>query len=129
MKLFFTILLLFFTLCSFGQTGASNTTKVYEQPEKPAYFGAGKDSLDRFVKQNMHMRHGGTSGVANAIVVFIVEKDGHIGAAEILRTSGDKDLDAEAVSIVKSMPKWEPDKNKGVAVRSSTMLTFSYTVK
>ena len=75
-----------------------------------------------------HVENGvGTTG--KAIVVFIVEKDGTIGAAEILSTSGDNDFDAESVRIAKSMPKWIPAKNKDEAVRSSNMLTFAYRLK
>ncbi len=129
MKYFFTVLLVIACLGARAQTAGPNAGGVYETPEVPAYFAAGKDSLDRYIKKNIHLKHAGGGVAANAIVAFIVEKDGQIGAAEILRTSGDKNLDAEAVTITKSMPKWEPAKNKGVAVRSSTMLTFSYTVK
>ena len=106
----------------------TNIAGVYEHPEKPAYFGPGRDSLDRFIKQHIHVKHAG-GGTANAIVVFIVEKDGHVGAAEILRTSNDSDLDAEAVNIAKKMPAWIPAKDHGEVVRSSNMLAISFMVK
>ncbi len=51
------------------------------------------------------------------IVKFVVEKDGSIGAADIVK-GVDKDLDREAIRVVKKMPKWQPGKNNGVAVRS-----------
>ena len=128
MKYFFIILFILLTLNSFAQNKAPNAAGVYEQPEIAAYFQAGKDSLDRFIMHNIRLQntargHGVNS---NAIVVFIVEKDGSVGAAEILRTSGDKEFDSESVRIAKSMPKWVPARDKGEVVRSSNMLTFSY---
>ena len=51
------------------------------------------------------------------VVRFVVEKDGSIGAATIVK-GVDKDLDREALRVVKKMPRWQPGKNNGVAVRS-----------
>jgi TonB family protein len=129
MKYFLAILPLLLSLNSLAQNAGPNAAGVYEKPEVPAYFAAGRDSLDRFIKHNIHLKHSGNDKVNNAVVVFLVEKDGHIGTAEILRTSGDKDFDSEAVAIVKAMPKWIPAKDKGEVVRSSNMLAFSYLMK
>ncbi len=41
------------------------------------------------------------------IVKFVVEKDGSIGHAEILK-GVDRDLDREAIRVVKKMPRWQP---------------------
>jgi len=106
-------------------------SRVYDAPETPAIFPYGKDSLNRFIAHSIKLGHveNGEGVTGKAIVIFIVEKDGSIGAAEILRTSGDKGFDDESVRIAKSMPKWSPAKDKGEVVRSSTMLTFSYRFK
>ncbi len=126
MKYFFTIVIVLLSLSCFAQNAGPNAAGVYEKPEVAAQFAPGKDSLDRFIKHHIHMKHAGSDRKDNAVVVFLVEKDGHIGAAEILRTSGDKDFDGEAVAIVKAMPNWVPARDKGTVVRSSAMLTFSY---
>ncbi len=107
---------------------AASPARVYDAPELPAAFPYGKDSLERFIARSMHLGHveNGEGVTGKAIVVFLVEKDGSIGAAEILRTSGDKNFDAESVRIAKSMPKWTPAKDKGETVRSSAMLTFAF---
>ena len=112
-------------------TVASNASHVYDDPETPAHFSHGKDSLDRFIAGNMRLAHveNGVGTTGKAIVVFIVEKDGSIGPAEILSISGDKDFDTEAVRIAKLMPKWVPAKEKGELVRSSNMLTFAYKLR
>ena len=108
-----------------------STSAVCESPEVVAYFPPGKDSLDRFISRSMRLGHveNGEGVTGKAIVVFIVESDGSIGSAEILRTSGDKGFDAEAVRITKLMPKWTPAKDKGKLVRSSNMLTFAFRLR
>ena len=51
------------------------------------------------------------------MVEAVIEKDGSISHPKILK-GVDKDLDREALRVVKSMPKWQPGKNNDVAVRS-----------
>ncbi len=129
MKYLFTVLTVLLSLTSFAQSKGPNAAGVYERPEVAAQFAPGPDSLDRFIRHHIHVKHAGNDKVDNAVVIFLVEQDGHVGAAEILRTSGDKDFDNDAVAIVKAMPKWIPAKDKGAAVRSSNMLTFSYQMR
>ena len=131
MKYVFIFLCMIPTLFAHAQKAALNASPVYESPEKPAYFPYGNDSLSKFIAHSIHIGHveTGKDVTGKAYVVFIVEKDGRIGAAEILRTSGDKNFDAEAVRVAKSMPAWAPAKDKGEVVRSSTMLTFAFSLK
>lgn len=131
MKYLFIVFCLTSSLFAHAQKAPQNAARVYDAPEKPAYFSYGKDSLDRFIARNIHIGHveNGEGVTGKAYVVFIVEKDGSIGAAEILRTSGDKNFDNEAVRIAKLMPKWVPAKDKGEVVRSSTMLSFQFQLK
>ncbi|MDE6536138.1 MAG: energy transducer TonB, partial [Muribaculaceae bacterium] len=49
-------------------------------------------------------------------VQFVVEKDGSIGEVKVVRGK-DPDLDAEAIRVVKSFPKFTPGKMNGQAVR------------
>ncbi|MCH5231701.1 MAG: energy transducer TonB, partial [Muribaculaceae bacterium] len=62
------------------------------------------------------------------VVKFVVEKDGSIGHAEIAR-GVDKDLDREALRVVNKMPKWQPGKNNGVAVRSYFNLPVTFRLQ
>ena len=47
---------------------------------------------------------------------FVVERDGSIVDAEILRGIGGG-CDEEALRVVNAMPKWEPGKQQGTPVR------------
>ncbi len=51
--------------------------------------------------------HSRTISEGRVIVKFVVEKDGSIGHAEILK-GVDCDLDREAIRVVKKMPRWQP---------------------
>lgn len=46
------------------------------------------------------------------IVQFVVNKDGSISGAKIVR-SVDPDLDKEALRVINSMPQWKPGMQKG----------------
>ena len=50
------------------------------------------------------------------IVQFVVERNGSISSAKIVR-SVDPALDKEALRVISSMPKWNPGKKNGVPVR------------
>ena len=56
----------------------------------------------------------GTQG--RVTVQFVVEKDGSIANARVLRGI-DPELDKEAVRVISAMPKWKPGTQKGEAVR------------
>ena len=49
-------------------------------------------------------------------VQFIVNKDGSISNPEVIKSANSL-LDAEALRVVKSMPNWNPGKQRGEPVR------------
>ncbi len=51
-------------------------------------------------------------------VNFVVEPDGSISNVAVIRGIGGG-CDEEAVRVVQSMPKWNPGKQRGTAVRCS----------
>lgn len=59
------------------------------------------------------------------IVQFVVNKDGSISNAKIVR-SVDPDLDKEALRVINSMPQWKPGMQKGepVSVKFTVPIVF-----
>lgn len=59
------------------------------------------------------------------IVQFVVNKDGSISGAKVVR-SVDPDLDKEALRVINSMPKWKPGMQKGepVSVKFTVPIVF-----
>ena len=96
---------------------------VFEVVEQMPEFPGGYPSLMKYIKQNLRYpeeaKKAGTQG--RVVVQFLINKNGAISDASVLR-SVDRLLDAEAVRLVRSMPKWKPGMQKGKAV------TVKYTV-
>jgi len=60
-------------------------------------------------------------------VNFIVDKSGSVTNVKIVR-GVDKNLDAEAVRVVKSLPKYKPGKQRGKAVRVMYTIPINFTL-
>ncbi len=116
-----------------GTVAASKASKTSDNgdifvvvEDMPSYPGGMQECM-RFLAQNMkypvEAQKAGTQG--RVILSFIVNKDGSISNVEVMR-SVSKELDAEAVRVVQSMPKWKPGKQRGQAVdvRFTMPVTF-----
>lgn len=93
--------------------------QIFIAVEQPAEFPGGMAALMRWLNNNMRYPEAAQQNdiQGRVIVNFVVEKDGSIANVKIAK-GVDKDLDREALRVVKKMPKWQPGKNNGVAVRS-----------
>ncbi|WP_455601480.1 TonB family protein [Bacteroides rodentium] len=103
-------------------------TPVFEVVEEmPEFPGGGMSALMSYLKDNMRYpasaKEKGTQG--RVTVQFVVDKDGSVKEPKVIR-SVDKDMDAEAIRLIKAMPKWEPGKQKGqpVAVKFTVPVVF-----
>ncbi len=93
--------------------------EIFVAVEQQAEFPGGTAAMMKWLSNNVRYPESAQQNdiQGRVIVKFVVEKDGSIGKAEILK-GVDRDLDREALRVVKKMPKWQPGKNNGVAVRS-----------
>lgn len=82
-------------------------------------FPGGQQALSKYLNENVKYpviaQENGIQG--RVICQFVVNKDGAIVDVEVVRSGGDPSLDKEAVRVIKSMPKWNPGKQRGKAVR------------
>ena len=62
------------------------------------------------------------------LVNFVVEKDGSITEVNVVKP-GFPSLDAEAVRVVKAMPKWKPGYQRGQAVRVQFTMPINFSLK
>jgi len=58
-------------------------------------------------------------------VTFVIDKDGSIINVKIARGISSS-LNAEAIRVVKSMPKWKPGKQRGIAVNVSKTVPVTF---
>ena len=85
-------------------TGSSNTS-YFDKPDCVPEYPGGMDSLSAFLKENVHRPEGSREADGTVLVEFIVEVDGSISEPKILK-SLTPELDAEAIRVVKLMPKF-----------------------
>jgi TonB family protein len=100
------------------ETEAVDLEKVYDVVEQMPEFSGGHAALFEFLSKNIHYpeeaRKNSIQG--RVIATFVVEKDGNISNARVVK-SVDPSLDAEALRVINSMPNWNPGKQNGKAVR------------
>ena len=94
-----------------GQEQPIKFTVVQKIPEFPGGWSALMKWLTKNLKYPESARKNKIQGTV--VVSFIVNKDGSIASTKV-STSADPVLDAEALRVMKMMPKWKPgmDRNK-----------------
>ena len=103
---------------------------VFEVVEQMPEFPGGYKEMMKYIEQNMRYpeeaKKAGTQG--RVVVQFLVNKNGAISDVSVLH-SVDRLLDAEAVRLVRSMPKWKPGMQKGKAVTVKYTLPVPFRLK
>lgn len=103
---------------------------IYSFVEEEASFPGGEKSLyDFFDSHIQYPDQAKKEGISGTVVVkFIVEKDGSITNVRCVHDIGGG-CGAEAVRVVKGMPKWKPGKQNGRPVRSDFALPVNFEIK
>ncbi|WP_321479129.1 M56 family metallopeptidase [uncultured Bacteroides sp.] len=103
-------------------------TVVEQMPEFPGGQEALMNFFTKSLKYPVGAKKAGKQG--RVIAQFIIEKDGNISTPCIIR-SVSPDIDAEAMRIIKMMPKWKPGKQRGkdVRVKYTVPIYFSLNSK
>ena len=97
---------------------AQKVDEPYNIVDKMPEFPGGEAALTKFLMENIcYPKEAHEKNIQGTVVVrFVVEKDGSIGDVEVMR-SLDPACDAEAMRVVKLMPKWTPGMHEGQAAR------------
>ena len=94
-------------------------------------FPGGTAELMKFLRDNIKYpkisRDNGSQG--RTFVKFIVNSDGSIQDANVIRSSGDIYLDKEAIRLIEAMPKWKPGRQLGKAVRVKFVLPVNFRLQ
>jgi TonB family protein len=100
---------------------------VFTMVENTATPQGGMDVFYQYVAQKLkyplQARRMGIEG--KVFVEFIVEEDGSITDVRIKKGIGGG-CDKEAMMVVQTSPKWNPGKNKGVAVKQQIVLPITF---
>ena len=106
------------------------TQKIFDVVEQQPSFPGGQTALLQWLQQNIHYPPvAEENGIQGRVVVsFVVEPDGSITNVQVVR-GVDSSLDKEAVRVTKAMPKWQPGKQNGQAVRVKYNLPVQFRLQ
>lgn len=100
---------------------------VEDDPVPP---GGSQEALLKWIARNIvYPEIAADNGVQGRVIVqFVVEKDGSITKATVVR-GVDPSLDKEALRVVNKMDKWKPGKQRGKAVRVKYTLPIQFKLQ
>jgi protein TonB len=92
-------------------------------------FPGGMEALMQFMGQNMKYPKDAQKRKkqGRVLVTFVVEKDGSVSNAVVVKSVWPS-LDAEALRVVRAMPKWAPGKQNGKVVRVKFTMPFNFAL-
>lgn len=94
-------------------------------PDIDAQYPGGISEMKKFIQENIQYPHRDISVVGRVYVAFIVEKDGCVTHAEVMRGISEE-CDEEALRLIRSMPKWIPAEHNGKVVAARVRLPINF---
>jgi protein TonB len=97
---------------------------------KPEFHG-GTQALQRYLAGSIRYPQisleNGSQG--RTVVRFIINANGTVASPEVVRSSGDLNLDMEALRVVEAMPKWKPGRIGKKKVRVYFVMPVVFTLR
>ena len=108
---------------------SQSNQNVYDQVEQLPEYPGGMSAMIEFLQTNLKYPEDAIKQKVGGrvMVMFVVETDGSLSNVRVARKVFPS-LDAEAVRVVKTMPKWKPGKEKGRAVRVNFTLPVVFNI-
>lgn len=111
---------------------ADSTAKeeVFMVAEQMPEFPGGMKEMLKFLQENVkYPENAMKNNVQGRVIVqFVIEKDGTPTEFKVAR-SVDPDLDAEALRVLQTMPKWKPGMQRGKIVRVKFTVPVSFKLQ
>ena len=103
---------------------------VYDVVEQMPEFPGGMPAMIEFLQNNLNYPKDAKKQKVGGrvLVMFVVETDGSMSNVRVAKKVFPS-LDAEALRVVKAMPKWNPGKEKGKPVRVNFSLPIVFSPK
>lgn len=108
-----------------SMTAAPQETEVDKLPEYPG----GTEAMTKYMISNVRYPEAAvkTKTTGKVVVSFVVTKDGKVTKTTVKRGVS-KELDAEAVRVVSSMPNWIPGERDGKKVDAEMVLPVAFAL-
>ncbi|MBQ2491199.1 MAG: energy transducer TonB [Muribaculaceae bacterium] len=103
---------------------------VYDVVEQMPEFPGGMPAMIEFLQTNLNYPKDAKKQKVGGrvLVMFVVETDGSMSNVRVAKKIFPS-LDAEALRVVKAMPKWNPGKEKGKPVRVNFAIPIVFSLK
>jgi len=107
---------------------STGKVEIFADPEQQPYFPGGETALLKFLQENVKYPPKAIkdSIQGRVVVQFLIDPAGYVGEVKVVR-SVSEELDAEAVRVVKTLPRFVPGRIFGKAV--SAWYTLPVTFK
>ena len=147
-KMLFTALLALVCSFGYGQDKPETQDEIFTVVEQMPEFPGGDKAMFKYLSDNLYYpKQAREAGIQGRVLVgFVVEADGRITEVKTVRfvpvidskekskpatiaMNLQKELEDEAIRVVKAMPKWIPAQKDGHAVRSKYVLPVTFRLK
>ncbi|MBQ8115042.1 MAG: energy transducer TonB [Prevotella sp.] len=107
-----------------------NPKKVYDVVEQMPSFPGGMKALFDYLEKNIkYLAKAVKNKIQGRVIVqFTVDEKGRLSNVKVVK-SVEPSLDAEAVRVVKSMPRWNPGMQNGKAVKVRYTLPVTFRLE
>ena len=111
------------------QTATVDEEPIFVEVDQDPEYPGGIEALYQFIASNIKYPGGPETCVTGRVIVsFVIEKDGSITNAKVVRDIAEGFGD-EALRVVKLMPKWKPGRQNGKPVRVQFNLPVNFSMK
>ena len=115
---------------SYYQRIARNRNHVYLNPEISPRYKKGDEVMRQFIADNIRITPTMSAACGQALVkvACVVERNGRLSAMRVIQSEGSL-YDAEAIRVLKKMPRWKPARMEGKRVRSLVVIDVRFVLK
>ena len=107
-----------------------NRNHVYQNPDIVPRYKKGDEAMQQFIADHIRVTPHMTaaSGQVLVRVACVVERNGRLSAMRVVQ-SADSLYDAEAIRVLKQMPRWKPARVERKRVRSLVVIDVPFVLK
>ena len=107
-----------------------NRNHVYLNPEISPRYKKGDVAMRQFIENNIRLTPTMSAACGQALVrvACVVERNGRLSAMRVIQSEGSL-YDAEAIRVLKKMPRWKPARMEGKRVRSLVVIDVRFVLK
>ena len=117
-------------ICMIACTQSAKSIMSYEEVEEKPEYPGGMGELSKLLSSNLKYPlipfENGIQG--EVLVQFIVNKEGNVEEVAVFK-GVDPYLDAEALRVIKMMPKWKPGKHEGKEVNVKCTIPVGFRLQ